>query len=132
MERNTKEIISLDEVKQLVDNFYGKVRGDEMLAPIFNGIIENRWPEHLEKMYRFWQTVLLEEHTYYGSPFRPHASMPLHANHFERWIALFNETIDESFEGERATEAKWRAGKMAQMFHHKIEHYRSHPSKTVL
>ena len=71
------EIISLTDIKLLVDTFYGKVREDELLKDVFNNKIQDRWPEHLEKMYRFWQTVLLEEHTYYGSPFLPHAKLPV-------------------------------------------------------
>lgn len=119
-----KDIIQLEDIKLLVDSFYEKVRKDELLAPIFNQRIGDKWPEHLEKMYRFWQTVLLAEHTYNGSPFTPHANLPLDKSHFDRWVALFNETIDEQFTGEKAEEARWRATKMAEMFLYKIEFYR--------
>jgi hemoglobin len=127
-----KQIIALDDIKLLVDSFYGKVRKDELLAPIFNERIGNKWPEHLEKMYRFWQTVLLGEHTYYGSPFTPHANLPVNKEHFNRWLKLFNATINEQFTGEKAEEARWRAGKMAEMFHHKIEYYKNNPEKPIL
>ena len=60
-----KDISNIQDIKLLVDVFYGKVREDGKLKDIFNNKIQDRWPEHLEKMYRFWQTVLLEEHTYY-------------------------------------------------------------------
>jgi hemoglobin len=115
------DILSLDDVKILVNTFYGKVREDEMLAPIFNERIQDRWPEHLEKMYRFWQTVLLGPHTYYGAPFVPHAQLPVAHQHFEKWMELFHQTVDELFTGIVADEAKWRGQKMAQMFEMKIE-----------
>ena len=51
------------------NKFYEKVPKDDLLQDIFNKKIQERWPEHLEKMCRFWQTVLMEEHTYFGSPF---------------------------------------------------------------
>jgi hemoglobin len=35
--------------------------------------------------------------------------MPLQKAHFDRWQALFNQTIDELFEGELAQQAKQRA-----------------------
>ena len=117
------EILNLDDIKTLVDSFYAKVRKDKLLAPIFNDIIEDRWPQHLKKMYSFWQTVLLSEHTYYGSPFPPHAKLPVTKEHFDRWLQLFFKTIDDSFEGQKAEEAKWRAVKMAEMFQLKIEAY---------
>jgi len=127
-----KQIIELDDIKLLVDSFYGKVREDKLLAPIFNNRIGEKWPEHMEKMYRFWQTVLLGEHTYHGSPFVPHAQLPVDKEHFNQWMSLFNQTIDEHFRGDKAEEARWRAGKMAEMFHYKIEFYRNHPEKRIL
>jgi hemoglobin len=102
------------------------------LAPIFNDKIQDRWPIHLEKMYRFWQTVLLNQHTYNGSPFVPHAKLPVDQHHFDRWLLLFYQTIDENFSGKKATEAKWRAEKMAKMFHHKIEYYKNNTDKLIL
>ena len=122
-----KDILELDDVKNLVDTFYGKVRRDELIGPIFNERIQDRWPEHLEKMYKFWQTVLIGPHTYYGSPFPPHARLPVEKKHFDTWMLLFTETIEELFEGKIADEAKWRAGKMAEMFQIKIEHFRKSP-----
>ena len=83
------DITQLEDVKELVDRFYGKVREDTLLGPIFDTRIGDRWPEHLEKMYKFWQTVLLNEHTYYGSPFAPHAQLPVDKAHFDRWLTLF-------------------------------------------
>ena len=127
-----KEILNIDDIKLLVDSFYEKVKRDKLLANIFNERIKDRWPEHLEKMYRFWQTVLLNEHTYYGSPFVPHAKLPVEKEHFNQWLFLFYQTIDETFIGEKASEAKWRAEKMAEMFLHKIKYYQNNPGKTVL
>ncbi|MCK0123837.1 group III truncated hemoglobin [Gelidibacter sp. F2691] len=117
------DIFSLEDVKTLVNTFYDKVREDALLAPIFNKVIKERWPEHLETMYTFWQTVLLGEHTYTGSPFPPHAKLPISKAHFDRWLELFYSTIDEHFEGEIAEEAKWRASKMAEIFQFKIDRY---------
>ncbi|WP_432329955.1 group III truncated hemoglobin [Mucilaginibacter sp. P25] len=53
----------------MVDSFYTKIRQDDLLGPIFNERIGDKWSEHLEKMYSFWQTTLLGEHTYSGRPF---------------------------------------------------------------
>lgn len=126
------DIANIDDIKILVNSFYGKVREDDTLADIFNTVIQDRWPQHLEKMYRFWQTVLLEEHTYYGSPFSPHAKLPVDAKHFERWLKLFNETVDTLFEGDKATRAKWQGERMAEMFLSKIEYYRNNSSTPLL
>jgi|SRR5690606_35974782 len=122
---SVSDIATIEDVKELVDVFYDRIREDELLAPIFNGIIQDRWPQHLNTMYTFWQTVLLGEHTYFGSPFVPHAKLPVEHVHFERWLHLFNGTVDELFAGKIANEAKWRAEKMALMFETKIKHYQA-------
>ncbi len=127
-----KDIATIEDIKLLVDTFYGKIRVDALLGDIFNGVIKDRWPEHLEKMYRFWQTVLLGDHTYYGSPFPPHAQLPIEKKHFETWLKLWHETVDNHFEGVIADEAKWRGDKMAAMFLYKIDSYRNNSAKPLL
>lgn len=124
--------MTLEQIKLLVDTFYGKVRDNGLLAPIFNERIEDRWPEHLAKMYTFWQTVLLGDQTYFGAPFVPHANLPVNKEHFDQWMELFIETVDELFEGAVADEAKWRAGKMAEMFQIKLAHIRQTGYKNIL
>ena len=83
-----KDISTLEDIQLLVNNFYQQVQVDPLIGPIFHGVIKDRWPQHLEKMHRFWQTVLLEEHTYFGSPFPPHAQLPVEQKHFDAWLAL--------------------------------------------
>ncbi len=132
MTQTKRDITTLDDIKLLVDSFYGKVREDDLLADIFNERIQDRWTAHLEKRVRFWQTVLLEEHTYDGSPFLPHAKLPVDAEHFERWLKLFNETVNTLFEGEKARRAKWQGERMAEMFLYKINYYRNNSSTPLL
>jgi len=126
------DIETITDIKLLVDTFYSSVQKDRLIGPIFNHVIQGRWPEHLDKMYRFWQTVLLDEHTYFGSPFPPHAELPIKKEHFSAWLGLWRQTVDDLFEGEKAEEAKWRAEKMAEMFLFKIEYYRQQTTKPLL
>lgn len=121
----TQDISTLDDIRLLVNTFYEKVQNDDLIGPIFNEKMIGRWPEHLEKMYRFWQTLLLEEHTYSGSPFPPHKHLPVNQSHFDRWMEIFTKTVDSLFVGELAEEAKIRAANMAYMFNYKIEYFRN-------
>ncbi len=127
-----KDIQTLDDIKFFVDTFYDKIRQDDLLAVIFNNKINDKWQQHLEKMYCFWQTVLLDEHTYFGSPFVPHAKLPVDKIHFERWIEIINTTIDDLLVGEKAERAKWQGNRMAEMIQYKIEHYRKNTSTPLL
>lgn len=120
-----KDISNLEDIKTLVNTFYSKIQEDPFIGPIFNEKIGNRWPEHLEKMYRFWETVLLEVHSYSGSPFPPHKQLPVAKEHFAQWMAIFMKTVDTLFVGPLAEEAKLRAKNMAEMFNYKIEYFRN-------
>lgn len=128
----TADISNLEDIQLLVNTFYSRVRENELLGPIFNDILKDRWTEHLEKMYRFWQTILLEVPTYSGSPFPPHAKLPVSQLHFDTWLKLWHGTLDEFFVGEKAEEAKWRGARMAEMFMFKIDYYRNNNAKPLL
>ncbi|MFI5451307.1 group III truncated hemoglobin [Pedobacter sp. UC225_61] len=132
MQSESTDILTLDNVKTLVDDFYGKVRDNALLAPVFNDVIKDNWQSHLEKMYTFWQTILLETPTYSGSPFLKHAKLPIAKEHFDTWISLFNQTVDEHFTGEKASEAKWRAAKMSEMFQYKLDYYKNNPAQPLI
>lgn len=127
-----QDIMVLEDIKHLVDTFYGKIQVDDFIGPIFNEKIGNNWHEHLSKMYQFWQTILLDEHTYGGRPFPPHAQLPIEKPHFDRWLAIFDETVDELYEGAVAEEAKSRGRKMATLFQVKLEHIRKSPFRPLL
>ncbi len=115
-----KDIGSLDDIKRMVDTFYLKIRQDDLLGHIFESVIRDQWNVHLEKMLRFWQTLLFREKTYFGQPFPPHQYMALREEHFTRWLALFDSTVDDLFEGPVADEAKSRARSIAVIFNAKL------------
>lgn len=118
-----RDIETRADVELLVNTFYGKVRENELLGPIFNNKIGDKWPVHLEKMYNFWQSLLFGESVYSGRPFPPHMQLGISKPHFEQWLALFHVTVDELFEGERAGQAKWRANKIAEVFQSKLSFF---------
>src|SRR5690554_2219315 len=132
MENTVKEIVVREDIETLVNLFYDKIRKDDLLSGIFDSVIKDNWSQHLEKMYRFWETVLLGEKTYRGNPFLSHANFKIDKTHFDRWIELFEETVDENFYGEIALESKWRAEKMAEMFQLKMEYYLNHPNRLAI
>jgi len=107
-------------IKILVNRFYTKIRKDELLGPIFNGhISEEQWPEHLIKLTDFWETNLFGVSKFKGSPSSKHINVDanlgynIEQNHFNRWLNLWFETVDELFNGELASRAKESARKMA-------------------
>jgi hemoglobin len=71
-------------------------------------------------MVLFWRHILLGEMVYEGRPAEKHIDMPLTTFHFEIWLELFNQTIEENFEGDIAVLAKERALGIAKVIEHKI------------
>lgn len=85
--------VNEDCIAALVDNFYGKIRADELLGPIFMAAIGSDWTLHLERMNAFWASVLLAAGTYKGNPMIAHLQLPrLTQPHFERWVQLWRQT----------------------------------------
>ncbi|MDB5257307.1 MAG: ctb 1 [Chitinophagaceae bacterium] len=115
-----KDIEDLTDIQRMVDTFYSKVRADDFIGPIFNERIGDRWEEHLDTLSRFWESILLGANRYNGRPFPPHAQMPIGKEHFERWLSLFIDNVDQQFQGPNAEEAKRRAFNIAHVFLHKL------------
>jgi len=109
------DILTEADVKLLVNTFYGKVRKDEILAPIFEPIIKDNWEPHLMRMTDFWSTILLYTKKYKDDPMPKHLPLPIDQVHFDRWLQLFNQTIGELFEGTIAQNASKRANSIAKI-----------------
>ena len=114
------------DIKVFVDTFYSQIQADELVGAVFAGKIkEEEWPQHLEKMYAFWNSILFQSAEYHGNPFSHHINLNIGTAHFERWITLFQKSIDANFEGGKAEEAKLRTGKMRILFESKLAHIKS-------
>jgi hemoglobin len=96
------DIATTADVALLVDRFYGKVRVDALLGPIFSDVVQDDWPAHMATLYSFWETMLLGTGTYKGAPYPKHAVLPVEKGHFDRWLELFLATVDELFAGPKA------------------------------
>ena len=100
-------------IERLVRGFYAKVRQDAVLAPIFEARIRD-WEPHLEQMFAFWSSVALMSGRYHGSPMAKHMPLPIDADHFDRWLALFEETAREICPPEAQTHFIERARRIAE------------------
>ena len=115
------DIQSSADIKLLVDTFYSRIRQHALLGPVFaTRIADDNWQPHLEKMYRFWGTLLLYTQEYSGSPFDKHIGLMIGAEHFKEWLALFDDTVDSLFKGDVANIAKERAHNIALTFEYKL------------
>lgn len=121
----TAEIMArtgLDEgvLSTLVERFYGEVRRDAVLGPIFAARIAD-WGPHLDRMVAFWSSVALMTGRYHGRPVPVHARLPVGAAHFDRWLGLFRETAREVCTPAGAAHVIERAERIARSLHMAVE-----------
>lgn len=87
--------VTEDQIATLVDTFYDRVRGDDLIGPIFEEHVAD-WDVHLAKMKRFWSSAVLRTGTYSGRPIEAHRKIPdLGQHHFDRWQSIFAEVTDD-------------------------------------
>lgn len=88
--------VDADYIDHLVESFYGRVRGDDLIGPIFAARIAD-WPPHLARMKAFWRSVLHNSGEFSGNPMLKHMVIPgLELRHFERWLELFYATLRDA------------------------------------
>lgn len=109
------------DIKLMVDTFYEKVNKNIALSEVFNGFAKVNWESHLPKMYAFWNKVLFAKGDYKGNPFDAHIPLPVDKSHFEQWLSIFTQNIDQHFEGPVSEDTKMRAQSIAYVFQSKLE-----------
>lgn len=82
-------------IDRLVETFYGKVRDDALIGPVFAERVAD-WGPHLAQMKLFWSSVALSTGVYQGRPMPKHLPLPIDAAHFDRWLALFEAATRET------------------------------------
>lgn len=113
--------VSEAEIRFMVDQFYARVRTDDMLAPLFASIGADDWPVHLDKMSDFWSSLLLASGRYKGAPMAIHLAMPhLDIVHFERWLTLFREVVAAVYDEAVARVIIGKAENVARSLHYGI------------
>ncbi|SNT68862.1 group III truncated hemoglobin [Paracoccus seriniphilus] len=99
--------ITAEQIDRVVAVFYGAVRRHEVLGPVFAAHVTD-WPQHEDKIARFWKKAILHQPGYDGNPMQVHmAAGDVRAEHFAIWLALFDETLRRSLPAEAA--AGWSA-----------------------
>lgn len=118
------DITSRHDLDTLIRKFYDKLLVDDVVGYLFTDVIDLDLEEHFPRLVDFWQVQLLQEGSYDGNPMKIHLDLhfkePLTKAHFDRWLAHFNSTVDEMFEGPKARLVKERALSIATVMQIKI------------
>ena len=119
-----KDIGDRKDIDDLLLAFYAKVRADDNLGYIFDDIARVNWEKHLPIIGDFWEGVVFNRNIYKGNPLKVHLDLNeevrLEKRHFDRWLELFKETLDELYKGPNATLMWQRAMSIATVIQVKL------------
>ena len=100
-------------IHDLVVQFYREVVFDDLLEPVFGEVAEVDWAVHIPKLIDYWCRVLLGQTGYAGAILTAHRHVhgieAFRVEHFDRWYALWIESIDQRWTGPVADTAKKHA-----------------------
>ncbi len=120
MDGVSADIETRADCETLVRAFYERALTDPIIGFFFTDVAHMDLEAHIPVITSFWETMLLDARTYGGGAFAVHAALdakaPFQPGHFERWLVLWRETVDELFAGERAELAKRHAERVASAF----------------
>lgn len=119
------DIESREDVQNLVSSFYEKVVVDETIGHFFTEVVKLDFETHLPTMYDFWESILLGNQVYKGNPMLKHIALnrqqPLEKEHFDQWLGLWEQTLEETFRGPVAEKALRTARQIAGLMQVKVK-----------
>ncbi len=108
-------------IRSIVHSFYGEVRRDDLLAPVFEPRLREHWQEHLEIMVDFWSSIILTSGRYRGRPLAIHRQLgKITPAMWSRWLELFSQASRK-----HCSEA------VAQIFDQRARQIADHLSRTL-
>lgn len=118
-----RDIDNRADIDLLMREFYARAMQDEAIGYIFTEVAKLDLDHHLPIIGDFWESMLFGTGVYqkHGrNPLMVHRDLdeksPLTAEHFSRWLDLFEHCVDKDFVGERAEFIKLRARAIAARF----------------
>jgi len=119
-----KDIQTRADIEYLIRSFYEKALIDQQIGFIFTDIAKIDLESHLPHLFDFWENILLSPNGYKRNVLKVHLDLnqkvKLNLEHFESWLALFSNTVDELFEGVTANSAKNKALSIATVIQTKL------------
>lgn len=97
--------VTEEKIGALVEDFYGRIVHHPSLGSIFRREIDGRWPEHLEKMKRFWTSMILRTTDFKGNTLKVHLALPdIDPDMLPEWLTLWKTTVADHFSNQEAAD----------------------------
>ena len=106
---------TLESITQLVHGFYGDVRNDPLLGPVFEKALHGHWDAHLQRLVDFWSTVALGTRSFRGDVMGKHMVLEgVTPAHFAAWVRLWQLHTNRLFAPDVARDLQAAAHGMAR------------------
>lgn len=126
------DITNRNDIEILVKLFYNKLLQDDAVKEIFEQTVLQHLESHLKTIADFWDSILLDADNYRGNVTEKHFALDkrftLTHDIFNHWLLHWNTSVDELFDGEKATMAKTRAQSIADIMEYKLDFIRKQNS----
>ena len=129
------DITNREDLTQLMESFYHKALQDDVIGHFFNEVAPLQMETHIPLIVDFWETIVFDKAKYSGNVLGVHEHLhqlsAFKEEHFNRWVALFKETVNELFFGEKAEMIKQRGESIATVMKIKLVHSGVEISKKI-
>ena len=121
-----RDIESREELEDFLKAFYKKAFADDLIGIFFTEVVPLDLKTHIPVIANFWESVAFNKPSYRRNVMEVHQHIhhlsKIKKEHLDRWVKIFTETLDESFEGSRAELMKQRARSIATLMDIKLNH----------
>lgn len=123
-----RDLDAPEAIDALVERFYARVLRDPLLAPLFTEVAGINLHEHLPRIKAYWYKMLLGAPGYRRSMMAKHRAVDarrrFEACHYERWLLLFEEALDEGARGPVTERARGLARRIVGNMRRNLEQTR--------
>lgn len=108
----------------LMEKFYAKLLQDKKIGIFFTEVVPLDLSTHLPILVDFWEQQLFHTGNYKTNVLQVHQQLNALKNitltDFDHWLMIFNNTVDENFQGTQAAMIKTRALSIATVMKIKL------------
>ncbi len=121
-----RDLENRGDIEMVLQAFYQKATQDPVIGHFFTKVIKLDIQQHIPVIAGFWEAVLFGSRTYSKNVMEVHQHIhqlsSIKKEHLDRWVQLFTQTIDQFYEGEKATLMKQRGASIATLMDIKLNH----------
>lgn len=121
-----KDIETRADLEGMLRAFYEKAFADELIGHFFTKVVPLNLDTHIPVITDFWEAIIFNKHSYKKNVMVVHQHIHnlshIKKEHLDRWVEIFTETVEEMFDGDKATLIKQRATSIATIMDIKLNY----------